>query len=82
MKKVFVLFWCDIHHSHDSKRIAGVFDHFDKAFDGAIELSKKDGSLGLGNHDQFMLKNYKQTQDRDENYIIEEWKINQLLDEI
>ena len=79
---VFVLFWCDLHHTHDSKRIAGVFESFNKAFDGAVEFSKRDGSLGLGNHDKFLLKTIKQTQDRNENYIIEEWEINKLIKQI
>lgn len=76
---VFVLFWCDLHHTHDSKRIAGIFEDFDKAFEGAEELAKRNGSFGLGNHDKFLLKNIKQTQDREENYIIEEWEINKLI---
>ena len=79
---VFVLFWCDLHHTHDSKRIAGIFENFDGAFDGAYEFSKKsiDGKLSI--NDRELLLEYYQTQSRNENYIIEEWETNKLIKQI
>ena len=79
---VFVLFWCDLHHTHDSKRIAGIFKDFDKAFDGAIKFSKSSEEGRLSIDDKLLLKRINQTQDRNENYIIEEWEINKLIKQI
>jgi len=79
---VFVLFWCDLHHTHDSKRIAGVFESFNKAFDGANKFAQmsKEGRISID--DNLLLTRLKQTQDRNENYIIEEWEINKLIKQI
>ena len=79
---VFVLFWCDLHHTHDSKRIAGVFESFNKAFDGANKFAKmsKEGRISID--DNLLLKRINQTQGRNENYIIEEWEINKLIKQI
>lgn len=79
---VFVLFWCDLHHTHDSKRIAGVFESFDLAFIGANKFAKnsKEGRISID--DNLLLTRLKQTQDRNENYIIEEWEINKLIKQI
>lgn len=76
---VFVLFWCDLHHTQESKRIAGIFENFEKAFKGANQFAKmsKDGRISID--DNLLLTRIKQTQDRIENYIIEEWEINKLI---
>ena len=79
---VFVLFWCDLHHTNDSKRIAGIFKDFNKAYLGANQFAKKSVDGNLSSADKFNLWNYKQTQDRNENYIIEEWEINKLIKQI
>ena len=79
---LFVLFWCDLHHTHDSKRIAGIFEDFDKAFDGAIKFSKSSEEGRLSVDDKLLLKRINQTQGRNENYIIEEWEINKLIKQI
>ena len=79
---VFVLFWCDLHHTQDSKRIAGIFENFNKAFGDANQFAKKSVDGKLSSADRFDLWNYKQTQNRNENYIIEEWEINKLIKQI
>ena len=79
---VFVLFWSNSHHTHDSKRIAGIFEDFDKAFDGAIKFSKSSEEGRLSVDDKLLLKRINQTQGRNENYIIEEWEINKLIKQI
>ena len=79
---VFVLFWCDLHHTHDSKRIAGIFEDFDKAFKGAKKFSKSSNEGKISKDDLYLLEYYKQTQNRSENYIIEEWEINKLIKQI
>lgn len=79
---VFVLFSCDSHLTHNSKRIAGIFEDFDKAFKGAKKFSKSSEEGRLSIDDKLLLKRIDQTQDRNENYIIEEWDINKLIKQI
>ena len=79
---VFVLFWCDLHHTHESKRIAGIFENFEEAFKGANQLAKTSREGRISIDDNLLLTRLKQTQDRSENYIIEEWKINKLIKQI
>ena len=79
---VFVLFWCDLHHTHDSKRIAGIFESFDLAFKGANKFAKSSEEGRISIDDNLVLTRLKQTQDRNENYIIEEWEINKLIKQI
>ena len=79
---VFVLFWCDLHHTHDSKRIAGIFEDFDLAFKNAKTFSKLSSEGKISKDDLYLLEYYGQTQSRNENYIIEEWEINKLIKQI
>ena len=62
---VFVLFWCDSHHTHNSKRIAGIFEDFDKAFDGAIKFSKSSEESRLSIDDKLLEMLDKYIEDND-----------------
>ena len=79
---VFVLFYCDAWHSHSSKRICGVYDDFDNAFDAAKIVAKKSEEGKIKKYDKELLKSINQTQNRSENYIIEELEINKLINQI
>lgn len=76
---VFVLFWCDAWHSHSSKRIGGIYEDFQQAFDGATELSENSEEGKLSIDDDLNLRIFNQTQNRSENYIIEEWELNKTI---
>ena len=78
--KLSVLFWCDANHTHNSRKLAGVFDDLHKAFRAANKDSKNSEEGKLTPDDKFNLMKYKQTQNRGENYLIEERELNQLLE--
>lgn len=79
MRKLFIIYTCDANHMNSTKIAIGYYNDFDAAR-GAILLHSLKSSEGiLSEDDLFNLRTIKQTQNRSENYIIEEVPLNTLL---
>lgn len=76
MKKIVILYTCDAWHNYTSNSPIGVFTEKFKAVNFAKLHASKSEEGKLDKHDVFLLSTIDQTQNRDENYIIEEWELN------
>jgi hypothetical protein len=76
MKKVIILYTCDDWHRHSSKIPLGVFTEKFKAVNFAKLHASKSEEGKLDEHNVFLLTTIDQTQNRSENYIIEECELN------
>ncbi|GAB6013321.1 hypothetical protein [Viscerimonas tarda] len=73
MEKVHLLYSCNAWHSWDSFRLQGVFTG-KEPLDAYLSDMKKEELLTDENMEQLRL--YRQTQDRERNYVIEEQETN------
>jgi hypothetical protein len=78
MKKVYLLYTCDIWHSNDSKSLLGVFTQVLSAETFAL-INAQEGEEGELTHEHCkQLCDKAQTNGREENYIIETEELNPL----
>jgi hypothetical protein len=94
MKKVFLLWRCDVNISRDSYRLIYVGESFveDISFGRTMMLEKiideaRRYSLGsidgeMDYLDLLQLRDLKQTQDRQENYVIEMLEVGKILEKV
>jgi hypothetical protein len=94
MKKVFLLWRCDVNISRDSYRLIYVGESFveDISFGRTMMLERiideaKRYSLGsidgeMDYLDLLQLRDLKQTQDRQENYVIEMLEVGKILEKV
>jgi hypothetical protein len=94
MKKVFLLWRCDVNISRDSYRLIYVGESFveDISFGRTMMLERiideaRRYSLGsidgeMDYLDLLQLRDLKQTQDRQENYVIEMLEVGKILEKV
>lgn len=79
MKKLFIIYTCDANHMKSSYNTIGYYTDFDLARGAVLKDSLQTSEGLLSQHDMILLNQIKQTQNRSENYIIEEVELNKLL---
>lgn len=79
MNKLFIVYTCDANHMHSSKIAIAYCDGPLLARFKINEHSLKSSEGKLKKHDRELIDTINQTQNRSENYIIEEVPLNTLL---
>lgn len=79
MEKLFIVYTCDANHMNASKVPIAYVRQESTARVLILKHSKKSPEKQINEHDHYLLRTIKQTQNRSENYIIEEVPLNVLL---
>lgn len=79
MNKLFIVNLCDANHMKSTYEPIGYFEYSDEAVDAVIEHAANSEDGALDEDDAFLIWTIRQTQNRSENYIIEEVPLNVLL---
>ena len=76
MRLIYVVFSCDSWHMNNSKVPLAYCSTFDRAVEQTVDRSKNSDEGVLNSDEIAMVYNFNQTQNREENYIIQEQEVS------